>query len=164
MLSGTAGTIVGPVTGIDLGTILTPRPVDFVGNLFEQDRPGDAVVRPDDLVALRIETRNLAIIAGTPPRLKKQASGAAYVILHFPPQSITEETFFETQPAGTKNPAAQRPDEQVKQDPVGGSETPHAPPVRARIAGESRLVFQVPDGFDVAYTLREFSTPVRRSV
>nr|OAP90220.1 hypothetical protein A4U53_30320 [Rhizobium leguminosarum] len=153
VLSGTAGTIVGPVTGIDLGTILTPRPVDFVGNLFEQDRPGDAVVRPDDLVALRIETRNLAIIAGTPPRLKKQASGAAYVILHFPPQSITEETFFETQPAGTKNPAAQRPDEQVKQDPVGGSETPHAPPVRARIAGESRLVFQVPDGFDVAYTL-----------
>ncbi|WP_253958358.1 hypothetical protein [Rhizobium sp. WYJ-E13] len=153
VLTGAPGTIVGPVTGIDLGTIFVPRPLDFVGNLFEQNRPGDAVVRPDDLVALRIETRNLTIVAGTPPRLKKQASGAANIILHFPPQSITEETFFETRPSGTQNPAAQRPDEQVKQDPAGGSETPRTPPIRARIAGESRLVFQVPDGFDVPYTL-----------
>lgn len=135
--------IVGPVI---------PRPVDFVGNLFEPGRPGTPVVRPEDLLALRVERQNLNIVPGSPPRLVKAGTGAARLILHFPPQAITEETFFETRPAGTSNPPKQNPNEQPKPEPAG-SEPLRVPPVRARVSGESRLAFEVPDGFDVPYTL-----------
>ena len=75
---------------------MIPLPVDFVGNLFEPGRPGAAVVRPDDLLALRVERQNLNIVPGSPPRLVKAGTGTARLILDFPPQAITEETFFET--------------------------------------------------------------------
>ncbi len=93
------------------------------------------MVRPEDLLALRIELHNLSVVAGSPPRLKKTASGAAALVVHLPPQSIGEQTFFETRVG----------------DP--GTENPTPPPVRARVAGESRLAFSVPNGFDVPYTL-----------
>lgn len=158
-----AGATAGVSAGMDIGTfpggILTPLPIDYVGNLFEAGRPGAAVVRPDDLLALRVELRNLTIVPAPQPRLTKSGSGAAYLILHFPPQAITEETFFETRPAGTKNPESDpetknpNPNDVPKPDPSGGSEALRTPPVRARIANESRIVFRVPDGFDVPYTL-----------
>jgi hypothetical protein len=137
------GIVVGP--GI-------PLPVDFVGNLFEPGRPGASVVRPDDLLVLRVERQNLNIVPGSSPRLVKAGTGTARLILHFPPQAITEETFFETHPAGTSNPPTQNPNEQPKPEP-GGSEPLRPPPVNARVSGESRLAFDVPDGFDVPYTL-----------
>lgn len=144
---------VGPAGPLIIDPNLPRAQPDPVGNFFENGRSGKAVVRPADLVALRVELHNLVVVAGSPPRLKKTASGAAALILHFPPQSITEQTFFETRPAGTTNP--KRPDgSDDKPDPPGGSETLTGPPVRARIAGESRLVFAVPDGFDVPYTLQ----------
>lgn len=144
------------------GTIpLRPRAVNFVYSLFKGGRPGEVVVRAEDLLALRIELRNLTVVTGTKPRLvKKPGAGAAYLILHFPPQAITEETFFETRPAGTVNPqsnsATANPNPNTKEKPEpsgGGSEPLTPPPVRARIAGESRLVFQVPDDFDIPYTV-----------
>lgn len=130
---------------------------DHVGNLFDSGRPGDAVVRPEDLLALRIEMRNLEITKTDPPRLKRAGSGAAYLILHFPPQAITEETFYEQQPPEVENP--ENPfdnDAREDVDPDGtGSDTLKPPPVRARIAGESRLVFKVPTDFDVPYSLSD---------
>lgn len=128
---------------------------DPIGNLFDAARAGAAIVRPDDLMALRIELRNMAIAAGAPPRLKPSGSGTGLIILHMQPQSITEETFFETRPAGTQNTNGNpHKDNRPKPEPDGGgSEALRPPPVRARIAGESRLVFQVPGDFDVPYTL-----------
>lgn len=157
---GAAGAVAGPIGGpivVD-GPIVIPR-LDFTGNLFEAGRPGAAVVRPDDLLALRIERRNLNVVPGSPPRLVKSGSGAAFLILHFPPQAITEETFFEVRPPGLQNPedssttANPNPNTKPKPDAPGGSEDPRTPPIRARISGESRLSFQVPDGFDIPYTL-----------
>lgn len=143
--------VTGPVIGTG-DVVVRPTVPDFTSSLFDSGKPGRAVVRTEDLLAIRIELRNLSVVPGTPPRLRKTATGAAYLALHFPPQAITEETFFETRPAGTSNP--KRPDgTNDKPDPAGGSEPLKPPPVRARIAGESRLVFAVPDGFDVPYTL-----------
>src|SRR5690606_17927210 len=139
--------------------ILKPRPrPKLVGNLFDPDRKGSAVVRPDDLLAMRIEARNLGVVPGAPPRLVKTGQGTAYLILHFPPQAITEETFFEARPPGTVNPEdlpdpPPNPNTKPKPDAPGGSEDPRTPPIRARIAGESRLVFKVPNDFDIPYTL-----------
>ncbi|NGT16077.1 hypothetical protein [Achromobacter insolitus] len=129
--------------------VLAPNPNR---NFFDGTRPGQAVLRPADMLALRLELRNLAVTPGQPPRLKKAGDGAATLIVHFPPQSITEETFFERPPPATANQPPPRPTPD-KPEPVGGVETPTGPPVRARIAGESRLAFAIPDGFDVPYTL-----------
>jgi len=120
---------------------------DYTGNLFEDGRPGRVVVRPDDLLAVRIELRGLSVSAGSPPKVRKEASGAAYLIVHFPPQSFAEEVFYQA-----KQPTFQ----ETKADetaPPGGSEPLRPPPIRARIAEESRIAFRVPDGFEADYTI-----------
>ncbi len=144
------GRVVGGLE-VDLGRYV-PLLQDHVRNIFEPGRLGRPAVRADDLVALRIETRNLDVVAGQPPRLRKTARGTAYLILHFPPQSFAEETFFQQKPPVLKNEL--KSGDKPKPEPVGGgSEVLRPPPVRARIANESRLVFTVPDGFDIEYSL-----------
>ena len=122
-------------------------------SLFDTARRGQPVVRPDDMAALRIELVNLDIIPGAPPLVR--AAAKAFIVLHFAPQAFGEQAFFQTaQPA--KSGGA--PDETVD-TPRGtqaGETGPNAvdpPPVLARIAGESRLAFAVPAGFEAPYTL-----------
>ena len=122
-------------------------------SLFDTARRGQPVVRPDDMAALRIELVNLDIIPGAPPLVR--ATAKAFIVLHFAPQAFGEQAFFQTaQPA--KSGGA--PDETVD-TPRGtqaGETGPNAvdpPPVLARIAGESRLAFAVPAGFEAPYTL-----------
>jgi hypothetical protein len=123
-------------------------------NFFNANRAGSAVARRDDLLLLRFELRNLKIEPGSPPRLKKAGSGTALLVVHFPPQTITEQTFFEAKPADFENPDPPNPEiTKDKPDPPGGSESLEGPPIKARIAGESRLVFKIPDDFDIPYTL-----------
>ena len=109
---------------------------------------GNPVVRPEDLVALRIETVNMLVVrsvVGAAARLRKAANGTpAYLILHFPPQSFAEETFFQSAPGDFK------PEPPVPPEP---DEPPLPAFARARISGESRLVFVVPDNFDIEYSL-----------
>jgi hypothetical protein len=136
------------------GVVLPASPADPNVNFFDSSRAGHPVVRPADLVALRIELHNLTVAPGTPPRLHKSGSGDAHLVVHFPPQAITEETFFETKPKGTKKPPPPPGGVPDKPEPSTGKETLTGPPVRARISGESRLAFSVPDGFDVEYTLQ----------
>ena len=78
---------------------LVPIPLipDVVKNVFEPSRPGTPVVRPDDLLAIRVELKNMHVAEGSPPKLTAQGNSAR-LILHFPPLAITEETFFEIRP------------------------------------------------------------------
>jgi hypothetical protein len=124
-------------------------------SLFDPARPGKPVVRPDDLLALRLELVNMKVQAGTPPLLSRgpASGGASYIVLHFPPQALAEQVFFQAAVPGTQVPNVP-PGAPPPGDP-GASETPLPPPIRARIAGESRLVFKVPDGFAVPYRLAE---------
>ncbi|NPV84225.1 MAG: hypothetical protein HPY46_11670, partial [Candidatus Aminicenantes bacterium] len=83
--------------------------------------------RPDDLLYLDFEFLNLKLVNLPRPHLvRENASQPAYLIVHFPPQSIAEEAFYE----------ASTPAE---------SETPKPPPVFSRISGPSRLAFLIPD-------------------
>ena len=128
-------------------------------NIFTKNRPGMPVVRPDDLVVLRIETINMEVVnvtevvgrsQGIKPRLrKKDKSKQACLILHFPPQSFAEETFFEVKPPEFTSPE-NHPD--PEDDRPSGDDL--KTPVHARIANESRLVFTVPDNFDIEYSLK----------
>ena len=129
------------------------RAPDPVQNIFKRaSSEAVTVVRPEDLTVLRIETPGLDITRGRAPRLRKTGAAGGQIILHFQPQSIAEESFFEAQATYTE-PENPHKDIAPPPPPEGGSEALRPPPVRARIAGESRLAFTVPDGFDIPWTL-----------
>lgn len=157
----------GSVSAVGAAAAVVAQPPVFsalspLTSLFDRSRPGKPVVRPNDLLALRVQLVNMSVQAGTPPLLKRgsRSAGSSYIVLHFPPQSLAEQVFFQAAPPGTK-PASVPPGA----PPAGApnlSETPLPPPIRARIAGESRLVFKVPDGFSVPYRLADVLAACRQ--
>lgn len=132
-----------------------------ITSLFDTSHRGKPVVRPDDMAALRVELINLDIIAGIAPLVRAAGTAKAFIVLHFPPQSLGEQAFFQAAQPSVSAPVP-IPDESVdtpaniKPDTrdAGADESPVDPsPVLARIAGESRLAFAVPTGFEAPYTL-----------
>ena len=119
-------------------------------------KPGRVVVRPDDLLHLRIEIVNLTVKPGAPPQLMNTGTTTGYIILHFPPQAIGEEAFFQSAVRSIDGREVGYPTQEgnSKRPAPTGTETPRNPPVRARIADGSRLVFKVPRGVAFEYTLK----------
>ncbi len=137
------------------GVILKP---DSVGNLFEPSRPGRAAVRTEDLLAVRLELVNLEVAPGNPPRLRRRGNAPAALIVHHPPQSIAEEAFYESTPGGVDLSKTDVPPsvpggryESAPTPPADNNVDPQ--PIRARAAGESRVAFDWPSGFECDYTL-----------
>src|SRR5580658_939095 len=103
------------------------------------------ILRPTDLVALSVEAINLRLDVSRParPRLAiEDKKRAALLIFTFPPQSITEQAFYETDP--TPPPAFNPPPvppPQATSDPL-----PAPGGAACRMAGDSRLVFRLPKG------------------
>jgi hypothetical protein len=82
-----------------------------------------SALRPDDLLALEFEFANLQLAADN--TLERVAPGQpAFIIVHFPPQHLTEKVF------------------------SGNSASLEPPPIRTALAGESRLVFRLPEAID----------------
>jgi hypothetical protein len=120
------------------------------------------LIRPDDLVNLEVETVNLRLAAGgddLPVLVADDANVAAFLIVRFPPQSVTETAYFEaradTVTAEVDPPARPDPDA-----PGAASQTPDPPgvPGSARdatsaAAHASRLVFQVPADAKIPLTI-----------
>lgn len=115
------------------------------------------LIRPDDLLNLWIETDNLrldpapgaddgggqipALVADDPQR-------PGLLIVIFPPQHIAELALFETQPfTGDPDPNRPRP------DPPSDDSSPAPGYFPARVARPSRLVFEVPNGRRIPYTM-----------
>ena len=92
------------------------------------------VMRPEDLLYLKFEFRNmtLQVAPGQIPQLVRLAGTAAQLVVSFPPQHVAEEAFYENSP-----------------------EKPNFPhPVKALLAGWSQLVFEIPPQINVIpYTL-----------
>lgn len=156
--------VVGPIPPpVIITPVPIPQAIQYVGNLFTGSRPGDAVVRPDDLVALRIELVNVARKSGSkPPVLAVTGTGAASLVVHHPPQSIAEEVFFEQQAAGTGAPDMPPPlDEKPAPSSVEPDNDVDPPPLRARAANESRIVFEWPAGFECPFTLEGLLEAIR---
>lgn len=145
--------------GRDPGLVIVPGLLadPTRSSLFDAGKPGDAVTRADDLLALRIETVNLTVTPGSPPRMSVANPDAdALLILHFPPQAIAEEVFFQTASAGYEGkalaPPAPDPALAPSTNDVDSGVAP--PPIRARTSAESRIVFKVPKDFSGDYTLQ----------
>lgn len=117
------------------------------------------LIRPDDLLNLKVEAINLQLIIGEgePPQLfVEDESKPAYLAFIFPPQTITERAYFEAsivEPEG--NPNKTDPDEgNTVTDPL------HAPgyvdsehPTVAQMGHPSRLVFHVPNGTGIPFSV-----------
>ena len=96
-----------------------------------------SVLRPEDLLVLRFEFLNLQLQSGNSGgQLTRADSGkASYIVVHFPPQNIAEQAFLEPPDALPQN---------------------FGMLVQSRIAGPSRLVFQVPNNAaPIPYTLKD---------
>jgi hypothetical protein len=110
------------------------------------------LLRPDDLLTLRVEAVNLRLDTSRPaqPRLVvDRPHRAALLIFQFPPQSIAEQAFFQTAPVAPPgfNPPPVPPPQSTDDPlpPPGGA--------ASRMAGDSRLVFRLPPGMtEIAYT------------
>ena len=106
--------------------------VDLFGAFFIPSRPSPVrsqtqtknfsadVFRADDLLVLRLDFYNLRLQpVPTGRQIIPDGAGDSFIIAHFPPQHIAEQAFAENNPGDPLLP----------------------PPVAARLAGESRLVF-----------------------
>jgi hypothetical protein len=104
------------------------------------------LLRPDDLLALEVELRNLKRDTTDPKNPKlviDNTSHPAYMIVGFPPQSVAEKAYFEVAKQVTDNPPFnQNPPPPPL--PAGSDSLDPAGAVPARMAGRSRLVFRVP--------------------
>ena len=127
------------------------------GNIFSGDRKGNPVVRPDDLVVMRIELMNIT------PQISKDGGRPilckirepASIILHFPPQSFAEQAFFESSTTFANETTPGYLNSSFTNTANTGNSVNPQPPVKARIAGESRIVFTIPQdiNFEIEYSL-----------
>ena len=95
------------------------------------------LIRPDDLLALTLDFYNMSLAAGggAPRLVRLDPNQPAYLVVHFGPQHIAEQSFYEdTKPTPLPKNAE--------------------PPVGARLAGATRLAFIVPESIaEIPYTL-----------
>src|SRR5262249_48869998 len=110
-----------------------------------------SLLRSDDLLNLEVEALNLQPDVSDPEHPVLVAGDGGLLILRFPPQTIVEETFFESGGVEQKtNPAV----DVIRVDQNPGTKAPTAPgTVAARIGEPTRLVFRVPAGTKVPLTI-----------
>ena len=111
-----------------------------------------SVLRPDDLVNLDIEAVNLALDTSDAenPSLKAADGQDAWLIVRFPPQTTAEAAFYESGGVEQKLDI----DTPLHEAPPSSPPLPTAPgTVTARMSGVSRLVFRVPGGQSIPFTI-----------
>ena len=139
-----------PPTGV-----ISVRP-ENLGQLNLRGRFSTVVLRPEDLLVLRLEFLNMSLDtgAGKPDAaslVRDVTVRPSYIVVYFQGQNIAEQAFFET---AADYPVQTPSGKPADPDAGKGDETPKSPPVRARLAGPSRLVFRVPaDEKPIPYTL-----------
>lgn len=116
------------------------------------------LIRPDDLLNLHIEGVNLQVNPGSGEQASitfEDPAKPAYLVVQFPPQTIAERAFFETN-ADTKKPVGADPamKDRIDRDAVAATDALVAPgKVAVRLGGPSRLVFRVPTEMRIPFSL-----------
>ena len=124
------------------------------GARFALDGFSVALVRPRDLAVFVFGLDGLDVL-GLGPSARLVANGAAKLTVLLAPQTFGEQAFFQTATSGV----TPKPMEGAAAEP-GGSETPRSP-AQGRIAGPSRLVFRVPSGTEIPYSLEGLLAAMR---
>lgn len=132
--------VTTPISRLPLPIILGQAPLE--------------VLRPDDLLSFYLNFVNLRLDTSNtraPKLVIDDTSNPAYLVVWFAPQSILEEAYFETAAKITTNPGfdSQVPPLQTTNDTIAAPGS-----VPAYLAGQSRLVFQVPQRVSgIPYTI-----------
>jgi hypothetical protein len=111
------------------------------------------VLRPDDLVNLRVDAVNARLDSSEPeqPKLvRDKPEQDTLLIVRFPPQTLVEEAFYEAESTGKKYPPETRGQ---PPNPTVSSTLSEPGDVAARLGEETRLVFRVPDGLAIPYSI-----------
>lgn len=126
------------------------------------------LIRPDDLLNLRIRGENLRLNGNDPkyPVLEvENADKPAFLVLTFPPQTIAERAYFEAPIVVIgQDPTSGVPQDTDTSPPGGGAPVNDPPldapgyadgmrPIVAMLGRESRLVFKVPPGHAIPFTV-----------
>jgi hypothetical protein len=116
-----------------------------------------SLVRPDDLLNLEVEAIGLRLDSSNAKRpmlAPADPSQPTLLIFRFPPQTIVEEAFYEAGGENNEQKTDPAVDVKRKDDPAGHLAAPApAGQLRARFGGTTRLVFRVPAGVAVPFTL-----------
>jgi hypothetical protein len=111
--------LINFVTELFVAFFLPRRPSPVVQQTQRKNFSAD-VLRADDLLVLRLDFYNLRFVSSaTGKQVAPNVAGDSFIVAHFPPQHLAERAFMEDDPTDPLLP----------------------PPVAARLAGESRLVF-----------------------
>jgi type VI protein secretion system component Hcp len=143
----TAGGAEGPVDRVALRAAFTEALSPVRPPTLRLD-----VVRPDDLLNLRYEMVNLRLDGEAEPALiVDDPALPARLSVGFPPQTIAETAYFRSSDVPEVEPA---PDERPFDPPGSIGPSPILrPDSTARIANPSRLVFDVPPGTRLPFTI-----------
>ncbi len=112
------------------------------------------VIRPSDLQLLKFRFSGLMVNpppSADPGQLVGVPNCPPLIVVEFPPQSIGEQSFFET-PGFTPDPDPDAPSG-APADPTS-NEDPPAGPVGSRLSGPSWLVFDVSGRLPIPYTAK----------
>jgi hypothetical protein len=121
--------------------------------------PKTTLLRPDDLLLLEFDFINLNLEWGDNrgTRLVPVSGKQAYIIIHFPPQNIAEEAIFEdSNLKSIVNDSKYKP-QYAPDDPDVKSfaQDIGSLPVKSRLSGRSRLVFDLPASIkEIPYTIQ----------
>ncbi len=110
------------------------------------------VIRPDDLLLLRLELIDVDFTppaAGTPARIAGRSG--ARLLVHFQPQHVAEQAFWEMSEGTTPDPP----------EPGGPDPLPAPGSVLSLLAGPSRLSFTIPSGQSFDLTLEGVLEAIR---
>jgi hypothetical protein len=106
---------------------------------------GPPVLRSADFLNVEIALFNLNVLPPKngkgPASLAVAGRGNAYIVLRFPPQSISEQVFYQT-PGSNLTEKDAHSDKPTPPSKNGNSEEPPDHPIQARIAKKSRIVFR----------------------
>jgi hypothetical protein len=128
------------------------------------------LVRPSDLAAFTVEAYGVELLGGGRPRVRPKRGETGRMVVRFAYQHAAERAIYEEQspvpfPDPTKPPPPGDPDptqEPVRQDPPPGEPSTHVPPIEARPARASRLVFELAEGDEIAFTAEGFLDALAR--
>ncbi|MEA2354087.1 MAG: hypothetical protein QOD61_216, partial [Solirubrobacteraceae bacterium] len=117
--------------------------------------PAVELIRPDDLLSLRVEVVNLeldASHAAEPVLVRERPDEAAYLIVVFPPQTVAEPAYFAAADVAAADDRSIPPGDGVT-EPIDPPGRPGIRRAAAQIGRSSRLVFKVPPGTRIPYSL-----------
>jgi hypothetical protein len=151
------------------GWRLLPQPDFVVAPIAPSPDLVVDLVRAADLAALTVEGYGVELLSGNRPRVRAKRGAAGRLVVRFAYQHTAERAIYEEAspipfPDPTKAPAG-KPDptkKPVTQQPPAGEPSTHTPPIEARPARASRLVLELAEGEEIAFTTEGFLEALSR--